>query len=807
MKLWLPKKSLVPFVAILLAVGALVLAPFTAQAAAPPKSAPSSNQARPPAHSSEVQSGLVRPQSPNESKQTTAQLTTAVKPSDASQLTLERIFDSDEFSEEGVGTFVWSKRTAGYFTMESPKAGGSGRDLVWNDPVDARKEVIVPAQAFAPPGTTTPIAVNDFVFSDDESKLLLYTNGKRVWRQNSRGDYWVLDVATREMKKLGGNAAPSTLMFAKFSPDGRQVAYVRENNLYVQDVRDLRITALTTNASATLINGTSDWVYEEELDLRVAFRWSPDSQSVAYWQFDTSGVRDFFLINNTDSAYSRPIAIPYPKVGEQNSSVRVGVVSAQGGATRWLDITGDPRNHYLAQMEWTPDASELLVQQFNRLQNTNRVLLADPKTGGTRSLLTETDAAWLENENPVRWVRKGESFVWLSEREGWRHAYLAGRDGKKLHRITKGDFDLIDVERVDDKGGWLYYAASPENPTQRYLYRTRLDGGKAERLTPTDQPGWHTYDVSPDAGWARHTYSAFNTPPVVELLRLPEHKVVRVLADNKKLRANLAKLAQPSAELLRIDIGGKTLLDASCLKPPGLDPAAKYPLLFYVYGEPHGQTVRDVWSGKNSLWHRMLAQQGYLVVSVDNRGTMSPRGRDWRKVVHKQVGILAPQEQAAATRALFKQWSFVDTNRVGIWGWSGGGSMSLNAILQFPDLYHTAMAVAPVPNQRLYDSIYQERYMGSPEENADGYRRGSPLTHAGQLKGNLLLVHGTGDDNCHYQGVELLMNELIAYNKPFTVMPYPNRTHGISEGRNTTRHLYALLTRYLHQNLPPQPLR
>ena len=723
-------------------------------------------------------------------------------PADSAMLTLDRIFNSDEFSAEGLGTFVWSKRTAHYFTFDAPKAGGTGRDLVRNNPAGGAKEVIVPAQAFVPTGESRPITVDAFEFSADESKLLIYTNSKRVWRRNSRGDYWVLDVAARELKKLGGEAAPATMMFAKFSPDGRSVGFVRENNLFVQNIRDLTITSLTTNGSATLLNGVADWVYEEELDLRDAWRWSPDSQSIAFWQFDVSGVRDFFLINNTDENYSRPIPVPYPKVGEQNSAVRVGVISARGGEMRWLGVPGDPRNHYLAQMEWTPDSSQLLLQQFNRLQNTNRVLLADALTGATHDILVETDPAWLENENPARWASKGGQFVWLSERSGWRHAYFAGRDGKHFSSITTGDFDVIKIESVDEKNGWLYYAASPDNPTQRYLYRTRLEGGRAERLTPSGQPGWHTYDVSPDAAWAVHTCSTLTTPPVSELIRLPDHKVERVLVANKKLRDNLAKLRQPASEFLRLDIGGKTLLDAWIIQPPGLNPARKYPLLFYVYGEPHGQTVRDAWTGQRGLWQMMLAQQGYVLASVDNRGTMTPRGREWRRSVHRQIGILAPQEQAAAARVLFQRCSFVDTNHVGIWGWSGGGSMSLNAILQFPDLYQTAMAIASVPNQRLYDSIYQERYMGSPDDNAEGYRRGSPLTYAGQLKGNLLLVHGTGDDNCHYQGVEMLMNELIAHHKPFTVMPYPNRSHGISEGRNTTRHLYALLTRYLHQNLP-----
>jgi dipeptidyl-peptidase-4 len=453
-------------------------------------------------------------------------------------------------------------------------------------------------------------------------------------------------------------------------------------------------------------------------------------------------------------------------------------------------------------MEWSPDGSQLMVQQMNRLQNTDRVMLADPKSGTTRTVLTETDDTWLENENPVRFIGGDQQFLWVSERDGWRHVYVANVDGSPLKLITPGEFDVIAVEGIDEANGWLYYSASPDNPTQRYLFRCHLDGTGTEPLTTGNQPGWHTCSLSPNADWAILTYSNFSTPPVKTLVKLSDRTVVRSLADNARLGQRLSTLNLPSSELFRVDIGDNTLLDCWCLMPPNLDKTRKYPLLIHVYGEPHGQTVRDAWFGPRGLWHWMLAQQGYIVASIENRGTIVPRGREWRKVVHRKIGQLASQDQAAATRALLQRWPFADEKRIGIWGWSGGGSMSLNAIFRYPDLYRTAMAVAPVPNQRLYDTIYQERYMGLPSDNANGYRDGSPLTFAHQLKGNLLIVHGTGDDNCHYQGVELLINELIARGKQFTVMPYPNRTHSISEGDNTTKHLYSLLTRYLQEHMP-----
>ena len=726
----------------------------------------------------------------------------------SSQLTVERIFSADEFQEARIGTITWSKLGAAYFALKEPAAEGGGQALVRVDAASGTEEVVVPASAFIASGESKPLSIDGFAFSADESRLLIYTNSQRVWRRNTLGDYWVLDIATRVLKKLGGEASPSTLMFAKFSPDGSRVAYVRENNLCVQDLRDMRITALTTDGSAKLINGTADWVNEEELSIRDGYRWSPDGKSIAFWRFDTTGVEDFHLLDNTHGTYPRLTSFPYPKVGKTNSASRIGVVGTAGGDIRWLDVPGDSREHYLPQMEWAPDGGAILIQQMNRPQNVNRAMLWNVKTGAIQTILTETDPAWLENENPVRWVQNGRGFVWLSERSGWRHAYRAGVDGKTFSAITEGDFDVLTVEAIDEAHGWLYFAASPDNPTQRYFYKVSLNGGIPERLSPANQPGWHTYEVSPDANWAVHKYSTFVTPPIVELIRLADHSVVRLLTDNAKLREKLARLDRPSVEFFRVEIGTETgnelPLDGWCLKPPSFNPAGKYPLMFHFYGEPHGQTVRDAWQGPGGLWHWMLAQQGYLVASVDNRGTNAPRGREWRKCVYRKIGIIAPEEQAAATRILLKRWSFADSDRIGIWGWSGGGSMSLNALFRYPDLYHTAIAVAPNADQLLYDTIYQERYMGLPADNADGYRLGSPITYAKQLKGNLLLVHGTGDDNGHYQGTEKLINELIAHNKRFTVMPYPARSHAISEGQNTVPHFYSLLTNYLHDHLPVQ---
>ncbi|MFB0564348.1 MAG: S9 family peptidase [Candidatus Aminicenantaceae bacterium] len=724
-----------------------------------------------------------------------------------SLLNLERIFSSEEFKPERFGTARWLDYKSAYTLLESTKSNQDVHEIVCYDSENGKREVLVPSNRFIPPGKSKPLSVYSYEWSSDGKKLLIFTNTKRVWRQHTRGDYWVLNLNDWSLYKLGGDAETSSLMFAKFSPDGSRVGYVIRNNIYIEDLESHRIEQLTKDGSKTIINGTFDWVYEEEFSLRDGFRWSPDGEWIAYWQLNTEGVNTFYLINNTDSLYPQLKSIQYPKVGEVNSASRIGVVSAEGGETLWFVLPGDPRNHYIAWMDWAANSNEVCFQRLNRLQNTNWVMLGDIHTGKVRTILTERDDTWVEVVNELRWLDGGRYFTWVSERDGWRHIYLVSRTGKQVKLLTPGEYDVVSLQSVDEDRGWVYFTASSDSPIHRYLYRVQSKGSdKAERLTPSEQRGVHGYRFSPDSCYAFHTFSTFDEPPVTELVRLPQHEVRHTLVGNSELKKKVHALKRKPVEFFRVDIGGGVKLDGWCMKPPDFDPGRRYPVLFYVYGEPTGSTVIDRWSGDRYLWHLMLCQQGYLVMSVDNRGTRAPRGRSWRKSIYRQVGILASADQAAATRAIIKRWPWVDSSRIGIWGWSGGGSMSLNAIFRYPELYHTAMAIAFVSNQRYYDSIYQERYMGLPEDNEEGYKNGSPITFAHKLKGNLLLIHGTGDDNVHYQNFEALVNELIKYKKRFTVMTYPNRSHSISEGENTRRHLYELLTMYLKEKLPPGPI-
>ena len=732
---------------------------------------------------------------------------------------LRREFIAKDFAVKSYGPVRWLNGGSSYVAVEPSAKSEGTSDLVRYDTATGQREVLVSAsQLTPPPGNEKPLAIEDYAFSDDMNRVLIFTNSRRVWRANTRGDYWVLDRKSGALRKVGGGGPPSSLMFAKFSPDASKVAYVRFNNIYIQDIETGVVTQLTTDGSEEIVNGTSDWVYEEEFSVRDAFRWSPDGKHIAYWQFDTSNVKNFPLVYDVGppsklltaipypdlGVYPTVRQIPYPQPGTPNSSARIGVVPAIGGETRWMQVPGYANDTYIARMEWAGDSDMLVLQHLNRLQNTNDVLLADAKTGVVQNVHQDRDAAWVDVVDDLKWIHGGKDFLWVSEQDGWRHVYLISRDGKQVRPITTGAFDVIEIVAVDPKEEWLYYVASPENATQRYLYRTRIDAkGTPERRTPTNQPGTHSYHVSPDLQWAIHTYSTFDTPPVTDLVHLPDLKVQRPLEDNAKLRSNLKDLISKPTEFVRVDIGDGVSLDGWLMKPKDFDPAKKYPILVYVYGEPAAQTVMDRWDGWNGIFHRALTRDGYIVASFDNRGTPAPKGAAWRKVVYGSVGVLSSKEQASALQALERTHAYIDPARVAVWGRSGGGSNTLNLMFRHPETYKVGMAVSAVPDQRLYDSIYQERYMGLPQDNAAGYKAGSAINFAEGLQGNLLLVHGSGDDNVHYQGTELLVNRLIELGKPFDFMTYPGRTHTVSEGTGTAYHLYSLLARYLEGHLPP----
>jgi len=720
-----------------------------------------------------------------------------------SQLTLDRIFNSKDFRNERFGPARWTEGGKAYTTLEKSSQFPDRLDIIEYAVKTGERSVLVSADKLIPEGTEQPLTLQDYKWSHDKQFLMIYTNSKRVWRDNTRGDYWLLNLFTSRLRQLGRDFPPSSLMFAKFSPDNSRVAYVSAHNIYVEDIETENIITITNDGSERLINGTFDWAYEEEFEIQDGFRWSPDGNQIAYWQLDASEIRDFLMINTTDSIYSYTVPVQYPKVGEDPSSCRIGVISAGGGEAQWIPVPGDSKQNYLPRMMWSPDSKTVLVQQIPRKQNTNRIWAYSVANNSVENIYTDKDDAWVRAIDDWIWLNKGKEFSFISEKTGWKHFYKVKADGSGENAVTSGNFDVVSIELIDDENGYVYFIASPDNPTQRYLYRMKLNGsGKPQRLSPTDQPGDHRYQMAPGGKYAIHSYSTANTPPVIDLVTLPGHKSVQTLAANTNYQDNLDALDKNPIEFFNITTETGVNMDGYMILPTGFDKSKKYPIVFYVYGEPARQTARDQWGGTRTLWHMMLAQQGYIVVTMDNRGSPSPKGRDWRKALFRNIGILNVEDQAMGAKEILKQ-DFVDEERVSVWGWSGGGSMTLNLLFHHPKIYQTGMSVAPVTNQLLYDNIYQERYMGVPWETRLDFVRGSPVTHAANLEGNLLLVHSTGDDNVHYQNSEVLINELIKHNKQFEMFAYPNRTHATKEGKNTSRHLFGLLTKYLEEHVEP----
>ncbi len=701
-------------------------------------------------------------------------------------------FSYAQFRQE----FQWTPDGYSYYAL-------ANNEIIKKDARTGATEVLLSKSMLVPAGATSPIAIRRFLFSEDRTKVLIMNNTKRVWRYDTQGDYFLYDIPSKSLRKLGHGLPSSSLMYAKLSPDGSKVAYVSGHNIYTEDLQSGAISRLTTDGSARMINGTFDWVYEEEFGCRDGFRWSPDSKKIAYWQIDATRIRNYLMLNNTDSLYSFTIPVEYPKAGEDPSACKVGVVSATGGSTTWMKVPGDAVQHYIPRMEWTRGSEQIILQQLNRKQNESTIYVCNTANGLAKSIYKETDAAWIDiksrwnDDDPQGWdwLKDGKSFIWVSEKDGWRHIYTLDLAAKEK-LITNGDYDVNSVLLTDEQAGYIYFEASPTNATQSYLYRVAMSGKKkAERITPAAFAGSSSYRLSPNGKLAFHSFSSTSVRPGSEIVSLPDHKAIGqpidLSADNH------------AVEFFKVTTADGVTLDGWMVKPSNFDATKKYPVLFYVYGEPAGQTVTDTYgTGMNRLYDGNMADDGYIYISVENRGAPAPRGREWRKSIYKHIGTLNIRDQAMAAKEILK-WPFVDADRIAVWGWSGGGSSTLNLLFQYPEIYKTGIAIAAVGNQLTYDNIYQERYMGNPREDKQPFIDGSPITHVKNLQGNLLYIHGTGDDNVHYQNAELLINELIKYDKQFEMMSYPNRTHSISEGEGTGKHLSGLFTKYLREHCAP----
>jgi dipeptidyl-peptidase-4 len=697
----------------------------------------------------------------------------------------------------------WSNLKDKYYKIENG-------EIVEYELPENKKRILVNQQALTPKKETSAIVPKSLVFSNDESKILIFTNAQKVWRYETRGDYWLFDIKSKSLKKIGQARPQASLMFAKFSPDAKWVAYVSERNLYLENLTTGISKPLTqTNGNKKLINGTFDWAYEEEFDCRDGFRWSPDGKSIAFWQIDASGIKYFNMIDNTSDIYSKIIPIEYPKVGENPSKCRIGVVEIGSGKLKWMKIPGDSQQNYLPRMEWLPSTNEIIVQQLNRKQNTSNLYIANTISNTFKLISEEKEDTWIDVRNSWSygnlvgwdWLKNKKDFIWVSEKDGWRHIYLINKDTKKETLITNGKYDIQKLLFFDAENDLIYFMASPLNATQSYLYKIEAKENSApELVNPLGLEGTHNFDISPLGKYAFHSFSNHFTPRETQFVHLPSGQAIN---SEPGLLAKL-KPGEKKVSFFQVTTAEGTILDGFIAKPNKMEAGKKYPILFLVYSEPAGTTVKDVYGiEKNRYFQGSMADDGYIYASIDGRGTPAPKGKDWRKSIYRKIGDINIKDHALGAKAMFEKFDFIDTSRVAVWGASGGGSATLNLLFQYPDIYKTGISMAAVANQLTYDNIYQERYMGIPQENKQDFVNGSPLSHVKNFRGNLLYIHGTGDDNVHYQNAEMLLNEMIKHNKQFSFMPYPNRSHSISEGEGTFLHLSTLYTQFLKKNCPP----
>lgn len=695
---------------------------------------------------------------------------------------------------------LWTEDGGHYYEFSD-----NGIEIV--NPINAQRTIFLPSAALVPKGQSAALKISDFSISPDKEHILLYTNSKRVWREETRGDYWVYQKKTNQLTQLGKTFPPSQLMFAKFNPQGTKVAYVNKSNhnIYIEDLATGTIKQITKDGTDRIINGTFDWVYEEEFGCKDGFRWSPDGNAIAYWKLDASTIRNFLMINNTDSIYSYTIPIEYPKVGQSPSACSIWTYQLTTDATTSVQVPGDAIQHYIPRMEWSLDSKQIILQQLNRKQNESKIYLVDVATNTPKNIYTETSDSWIDiksrwnNNDPSGWdwIQNGKAFIWVSEKDGWRKIYQIDLMGnEKL--ITKADYDIINLKLMDTKGETIYFIASPTNATQNYLYSVSTKGGTPKRLTPAGYAGTCEYDIAKNGKIAIFDFNNHKEYKRNAVIELPNHKTLVDFSESL-----IKKSENGIAEFFKITTIDHIELDGWMVKPVDFDPNKKYPVVFMVYGEPASQTVLDNFgAGMNHLYQGSMAKDGYIYISLENRGTPAPKGSQWRKSIYRKIGQLNIRDQAMGAKEILK-WPYVDSSRVAVWGWSGGGSSTLNLLGQYPDIYKTGIAIAAVADQLLYDNVYQERYMGLPQENLADFQNGSPLKYAKNIKGNLLYIHGTGDDNVHYQNAEVLINELVKNNVQFQLMSYPNRSHSINEGAGTSLHLKTLFTNYLKQHCPP----
>lgn len=636
------------------------------------------------------------------------------------------------------------------------------------------------------------LIIQGYEFSADENLILIKTDVESLWRRSTKENYYIYNRTSNQLTKL--TQSEEKQQYAALNADGDKAAFVQNNNLFWVNLATGEEIQITEDGEFnSIINGAADWVYEEEFGFAKAWFWSPDGDRIAFYRFDEAHVKEFTM-ELWGNLYPDQVRFKYPKTGEENAIVSIHVYDLNSGETVTMDV-GDETDQYIPRINWTNDNDLLSIRRMNRLQNQEDLLFANASTGETTLITIETSETWLDVHDDLFFLDNGKQFITTSSKSGFNHVYLYNLDGEELRQITKGDYDVTQIVGYDERRHNLYYLSTEVSPLQRQFYRIRVDGRRKRTLTEAE--GWHSINMSRDFKYYIKTHSDYNMPPVITLHEIGG-KEVRVIEDNAELASNLESFTFEQKEFMTFDVNGETL-NAYMIKPPNFDESQEYPVLMYVYGGPGSQTVnRNFSSGQRPMWHQYLANQGYIIVSVDNRGT-GGRGEAFKNQTYLQLGVLETEDQVEAARQV-ADLPFVDAERIGIWGWSYGGYMSSLALAEGNDVFSTAIAVAPVTHWKFYDTIYTERFMRTPQENPEGYEAAAPINVADKIVGEYLLIHGTGDDNVHYQNAVFMMQALVDNDVQFETMSYPNLAHSIFGG-NARRHLWRLMSNFILEKL------
>ena len=633
--------------------------------------------------------------------------------------------------------------------------------------------------------------IDSYTFDASEKKILIACNSSKIFRHSFTADYYLYDIAAKSLIKL----VDFQIQEPTFSPDGTKIAYARENNLYVYDVASKKSTAITTDGKKNaVINGITDWVYEEEFAFVRAFDWSKDSKKVAYIRFDESQVPEFSMSIFHKDLYPKIETFKYPKAGEKNSEVSLHIYDVAVGATKKVDL-GKYNDFYIARMQWTNDANVLSAQVLNRHQDNLDLLFVDGNTATAKVVLNEKDKAYVDITDNLTFL-KDNSFIWTSEKDGFNHIYVYDKNGKLKNQVTKGNWEVVSYYGFDEKTKTIFYQSTENGSINRDLYRIGLDGKNKVRLS--SKTGTSAATFSPNFQYFITTFSSNTQPTTYTLNEAKTGKEIQVIENNQALADKLKAYDLPSKEYFVLKTAKGNELNAWILKPKDFDPSKKYPVFMFQYSGPGSQQVANQWNNSNDYWFASLTQQGYIVACVDGRGT-GYKGADFKKVTQKELGKYEVEDQIEAAKVI-GAYPYVDASRIGIFGWSYGGFMASNCIFQGNDVFKMAIAVAPVTNWRFYDSVYTERYMQTPQENASGYDQNSPINHVDKLKGKFLLIHGSGDDNVHVQNSMQMMEALIQANKQFDSQIYPDKDHGIYGGKTRVQ-LYTKMTNFIKENL------